>query len=795
MNSDTSSDMNSDSNIKEAKLRFPLPEAKTATVQPRPLGELLDAVVAILRRYVVFSLPEQASVIAAWIIHTWLFDAFDYTAYLFVFSAAKRSGKSRVLEVIEQLARKPIKTEGASAAALVRSVGENDPPTMLLDEMDALYSKKTDTEGENTRRFLNAGYRRGAKFLRCFGQGADINAKYFPAFCPKALAGINRCLPDTVLDRSILIELVRQSREQKAERFREREVKEIVAPLRAELEALAKQQELIDALRDARPVLPEALNDRLQDITEPLIAIVDRVGGDWPGRLREALVKLCAGEEDADRGVKLLAAIKAVFDKTDQDKLTTRQVLDGLITIEDGPWALMFEDALKHERLSSAASRLARMLKPYKIKTHTIRVSEDETGRGYCRGDFEKEWERYLPPPAHPPGKGNTPSTPNTHHGKNVLPLGNVLSLGQKGSTHCYEGKNENVLSVISVLPYAEGAEERVDSHNLLAGLISVLNAEVRDGLFPKARPDCQWGYQETDDGDGNHYPREYTTAQDYLRNGNRDEQEAFELLCDLLHKIETEAWRGNPLCSNYREWEEGSFPPEYHAAKAYVDAEKAKLEAKFEPVGKTVFLCDYLRFKDAADFRAFYGDKQSLPETCIGLKGSPAREELKAVLDSPSCCTKGKLSEQSNGFFYHRTRHVARCMDCQSAEWEAQGFDVLNGFPWGAWNATPEARLKEQAERAKLELEQDLHWLQTPEGRDWLAKQNARFQELQCQQAAGMTAGELLTEATTLFNATPGLGNSNGAGGVRHWPRPLPVKSSNPPVIKANKKKEHEQG
>lgn len=175
-------------------------EAKTATVQPRPLGELLDAVVAILWRYVVFSLPEQASVIAAWIVHTHLLEAFDYTAYLFVFSASKRSGKSRVLEVIEQLARKPIKTEGGSAAALVRSVGETDPPTMLLDEMDALYSKKTDSEGENTRRFLNAGYRRGAKFLRCFGQGAEINAKDFPAFCPKALAGIDRCLPDTVMD-------------------------------------------------------------------------------------------------------------------------------------------------------------------------------------------------------------------------------------------------------------------------------------------------------------------------------------------------------------------------------------------------------------------------------------------------------------------------------------------------------------------------------------------------------------------------------------------------------------------
>src|SRR5262245_17995671 len=184
-------------------------EAKPAPTEPRPLGELLNAISAILRRYVVFPLQEQANVIVLWIVHTWLLDAFDYTPYLNVFAAAKRSGKSRVLEVLNLLCRNPRLTSGGSSAALIRTVNEANPPTILLDEIDAVYAKKNDGEAESTRQFLNAGFRRGAKFLRCAGQGAAIEAKQFPAFCAKAFAGIGRCMPDTVLDRSLLIELQR----------------------------------------------------------------------------------------------------------------------------------------------------------------------------------------------------------------------------------------------------------------------------------------------------------------------------------------------------------------------------------------------------------------------------------------------------------------------------------------------------------------------------------------------------------------------------------------------------------
>jgi Protein of unknown function (DUF3631) len=424
-------------------------EAKPAAppVKPRPLGELLDAVERFLRNWVVFPLPEQVSVIAAWIVHTWVFEAFDYTPYLFVFSAAKRSGKSRVLEVIEQLAKNPRLTPGASSAALMRSVDESNPPTMLLDEVDTIYGSKgaqqPGTEAENTRRFLNAGYRRGAKFLRCVGQGADINVKELPAFCPKALAGIDRCLPDTVLDRSLPIELVRQSRAEKAERFREREVRAIIAPVRAELEAWAQQQGVKDTLRDARPVLPEELNDRIMDITEPLIAIGDLAGGGWPERIRRALVKLCSTEEDADISVKLLGDMKVIFDSRGTEKITTEEILEDLVAIEDRPWAFMFDEALKHNNLRIAAAKLAARLKGYKtpngepIKSRTIKLSDGGTAKGYHRSDFLEAWSRYLPLPQ----TNVTNVTIVTHDGKkgdvesNVTGQVNVTDLPREVTT------------------------------------------------------------------------------------------------------------------------------------------------------------------------------------------------------------------------------------------------------------------------------------------------------------------------------------------------------------------------
>jgi hypothetical protein len=65
---------------------------------------------------------EQGNVIAAWILHTWAIEAADSTPYLDITAPEKGCGKSRLLEVLEIVVRKPVKTGGMSAAALMRTV-------------------------------------------------------------------------------------------------------------------------------------------------------------------------------------------------------------------------------------------------------------------------------------------------------------------------------------------------------------------------------------------------------------------------------------------------------------------------------------------------------------------------------------------------------------------------------------------------------------------------------------------------------------------------------------------------
>jgi Protein of unknown function (DUF3631) len=427
----------------------------------RPLGEILDDIVGFLRKWVVFQYPEQAIVCGLWILHTWLFRAFDYTPYLWIYSADMRSGKSRLLEVLNLLTPNPCLTESGSSAALVRSINEDEPPTMLLDEIDVLYDNrnKGDAEANNTKRFLNAGYKRGAKFLRCVGQGANLKPAELPAFCPKGLAGIGQELPATVQDRSLPIELVRQTREERAERLRDREARKATAGLVSELKELAQQEKVIFALQEARPVLPEKLGDRQQDITEPLIAIADYIGGHWPESARAALVKLYGQEEEASLGGKLLMAIKGAFDKTDKDKLTTRELLDELVKIEDGPWAAMFEDALKHDRLQVAASKLARKLRKYKtpegkkLESRSIKIDSDTVLRGYHKEDFLAAWARWLPAP----GQAATSATAATYEGKTVAAANPVARYRDSSRYQKHEGSSGSSGSST----YPEGEEKR----------------------------------------------------------------------------------------------------------------------------------------------------------------------------------------------------------------------------------------------------------------------------------------------------------------------------------------------
>jgi hypothetical protein len=354
-------------------------------------AEVLGGLVAFIRRFVVLS-DEQADMAALWVVHTHALGAADCTPYLHINSAEKRSGKTRFLEVLALLAARPWLTGRVSAAVLVRKTA-NEQPSLLLDESDAAF--KGDKEyAEALRGILNAGFRRGGVTSLCVGQGANMSYRDFPVFSPKAIAGIGK-LPDTIADRAIPIELRRRRRGEHVERFRQRKVEPVAVPLMSAAAAWAEAN--LNALAEAEPDLPDELDDRAQDIVEPLLAISEAVGGEWPERARHAAVVLLTGEHRDDTeslGVRLLRDIRSTFDAASADKLTTGKLLEQLHKKEEAPWRYLNGGQLD-------ANRLARMLKPYGIAPMQFKESGGKA-RGYLRAHFEDAWARYLPEPGTP---------------------------------------------------------------------------------------------------------------------------------------------------------------------------------------------------------------------------------------------------------------------------------------------------------------------------------------------------------------------------------------------------------
>jgi Protein of unknown function (DUF3631) len=183
--------------------------------------------------------------------------------------APEAKWQNTVAGVLELLVRDPLPTANISDAALFRVIDDRRP-TLLIDEVDAIFGKKS--QRDELRGIINAGYRRGATTHR-MGGANNTTLQTFSVYCPKAFAGIGDCLPDTILDRAIPIRLERQTRDSQAERFRHRDVAPEGQGLRDQLADWLERQH--DYLAASRPELPDELDDRAQDVWEPLLAVAD----------------------------------------------------------------------------------------------------------------------------------------------------------------------------------------------------------------------------------------------------------------------------------------------------------------------------------------------------------------------------------------------------------------------------------------------------------------------------------------------------------------------------------------
>lgn len=355
---------------------------------------LLDEVRNALTKYVIFPSPHCAVAVTLWTAATHGLAAWQHATRLVILSPQKRCGKSRLMDIVAALSFSPLMCSDTSPAAVFRSIGDDDDttPTLFVDEADVLFGTKRAAEAnEDLRGLFNSGWQRGRPTRRCVGP-QQIPTD-FPTFAMAALAAIN-AVPDTIADRAVVISLKRRQAGETVARFR---LRRDLAPLQNLSGLLTRWvREQVPVLRDVEPVLPETIEDRAADAWEPLVAIADAAGGQWPEAARAACKALTAAAADADEDhtAKLLADIRDVFAVSCESFMASRMLVKELRDIEDSPWG--------DEELT--VSKLARKLKPYGVKPGH---NPAKTIRGYDIANLRDAFTRYLrPEPSNRPETG-----------------------------------------------------------------------------------------------------------------------------------------------------------------------------------------------------------------------------------------------------------------------------------------------------------------------------------------------------------------------------------------------------
>jgi putative DNA primase/helicase len=120
----------------------------------------------------------------------------------------------------------------------------------------------------------------------------------------------------------------------------------------------------LQAVKGVHPALPEFLSDRQQHGAEPLLAIADAAGGDWPSWARAALIDTYSSNSGADESfaVRLLSDIRDVFCEKNERELSSNELVALYRSSRDDPgphWIFVIKGC-KREFFSDARVQTCR---------------------------------------------------------------------------------------------------------------------------------------------------------------------------------------------------------------------------------------------------------------------------------------------------------------------------------------------------------------------------------------------------------------------------------------------------
>ena len=328
--------------------------------------------------------------------HCWFYDhdVPVHSPLLAATSADPDSGKSTLVAVIGRATPRyslNIEMTGPSLYRYVDAV----KPTLVIDEADDLFARKPDL-----KHIINAGWTRGAKIPRQVNVARGVyQTVYFDPFTPKMIALLGRNLPRATGTRTIELRMAPKRADEIVEPFGQQDDPEF-AVIRRKFARFAADNAA--ALKDAKPIMPTELNNRVAMNWVLLLAIAEVAGGAWPEQARAAAVRLSRRGRQPSDGQKLLAAIKVMaikgmFVGKGEKVIASEWIATELNKNKTDIWCAYNHGGPITQR------QIAHLLSAYDIYPDTVHP----TGRsklslqGYKLKQFEDAFARHVPDDPH----------------------------------------------------------------------------------------------------------------------------------------------------------------------------------------------------------------------------------------------------------------------------------------------------------------------------------------------------------------------------------------------------------
>lgn len=360
-----------------------LPEVIPSPEPVEPTA-LLDSILEIILKHVIID-SAQAVAVTLWIAMTWFMPSINVSPLLIITAPERACGKSQLLAIALRLVFRGLSASNTSASFLFRAL-ESWKPTILIDEADTFIRENAEIKG-----MLNAGHTRDSAYVgRSTSKDGEFEPVLYCVWGAKVLAGIalEKHLPDSTMSRSIIASMRRKLPSETITRLRHTE-KNAFDVLASQLARFAI--DYADQIANARPNLPDALGDRAQDNWEPLLAIAECAGNAWVEKAIAAALALSQStDESASTGNELLADIHTVFTARSESKISSAELIEGLVSETESPWATYNRGRPLTPR------QLSKMLSTYGIKSKTIRLGRYDTPKGFERDQFTDAFARYL---------------------------------------------------------------------------------------------------------------------------------------------------------------------------------------------------------------------------------------------------------------------------------------------------------------------------------------------------------------------------------------------------------------